>query len=46
MEERGKGRHVDEDNMITMTMLPLLLLAPDNLKKNNNQLNWEDVVGI
>ncbi len=33
VEERDKGRHNDDNNMITMTMLPLPLLPPDDLKK-------------
>ncbi len=33
VEERDKGRHGNDNNMITMTMLPLSLPPPDNLKK-------------
>jgi hypothetical protein len=45
VEECDKGKHDNDDNMITMTMQPLPLLPPDDLKKSNNQLNWEDAVG-
>jgi hypothetical protein len=45
VEERDKGRHDNDDDMITMTTLPLPLPPPDDLKKFNNQLNWEDAVG-
>ncbi len=44
-EERDKGRHDDDNDMITMTMLLLRFPPPDGLKKSNNQLNWEDTVG-
>jgi hypothetical protein len=33
MEERDEGRHSNDKDMITMMMLPLPLLPPDNLKK-------------
>ncbi len=33
VEERDKGKHNNDDNMITMTMLPLLLPLTGNLKK-------------
>jgi hypothetical protein len=33
VEERNEGRHIDDNNTITMRVLPLLLLLPDNLKK-------------
>jgi hypothetical protein len=45
VEERDKGRHNNDNNMIMMTTLPLPLPLPDDLKKSNNQLNWEDAVG-
>jgi hypothetical protein len=45
VEEHDKGRHNNDNDMITMTTLLLPLPAPDNLKKGNNQLNWEDAVG-
>jgi hypothetical protein len=45
VEERDKGIHDDDDDSITMTTLPLLLSPPDDLKKNSNQLNWEDAAG-
>ncbi len=45
VEERDKGRHDDDIDMITMTTTPLPLPLPDDLKKSNNQLNWEDAVG-
>jgi hypothetical protein len=45
VEEHDEGRQDNADNTITMTTLPLLLPPPDDLKQNNNQLNWEDVVG-
>jgi hypothetical protein len=44
VEERDKGRHDNDYNMITMTTLLLPLPPADNLKINN-QLNWEDAVG-
>ncbi len=45
VEERDEGRHDNDDDMITMTTTPLPLPLPDDLKKSNNQLNWEDAVG-
>jgi hypothetical protein len=45
VEEHDKGRHNGDNDMITMTMLPLPLLLADDLENKNNQLNWEDAVG-
>jgi hypothetical protein len=45
MEDCDKEKHDNDNNMITMMMLLLPLLLPDDLKKYNNQLNWEDAVG-
>ena len=47
VEEHDKGRQDNDNNRIKMKMLPLPLplLPLDDLKKNYNQLNWEDVVG-
>ncbi len=44
VEECDEGRHNNDNNMVTMTTLPLPLPPANDLKNKKNQLNWEDAV--